>query len=362
MALDTQVPPWLAQSLGPAPQQSPWIIDAIRLATQREEMKRKLPLELQGMAIQNQARSLAVEHQGLANEALSLDLAAQKEDLPVYSEWFQQYAQNPVAMVDAPEPPLKSQKYQQMVMSAKHAAAQTTWTKTYQEQQLAATKLAAQLNQEGIDTTSAIIEGKFGANGPNQWSTEQLAKLQAQAIANKQAATLAQIEARNEWRYDPLTGQLVTRATSAATVDDKLLTELQDNLATAKQSGDPEQIKFAQEHLDFFNRRHRDPDREAKLRSISSEKQVVFKEMIGSKPGTPRYEQFKKQYEALDADLNSLLAKESAPAVPPPTAPATAAPVQGAALKPGTIVQQGGKRFRFKGGSPTDASSYEEIK
>jgi hypothetical protein len=124
--LNTEFPSWLAAQYAPRAQSS-WMLQALQQGMQREEMRQKLPLELQGMALQNQAHKLAIEHQGIVNNLQNQEMMDFAQDLPIYRSALEVANKTPGGAISMPTPQFRSKKALDLWQERQKADAQTAY-------------------------------------------------------------------------------------------------------------------------------------------------------------------------------------------------------------------------------------------
>lgn len=156
MELDTSIPPWLQRNLAPREpfDVTPWLQERYR----RQVEQQKLPLQLQQMALQNEASRLGVEHQGIVNEMQGTQMMAYKDELPRFQQLVSETQGNPNAIINRVEsfqsPVLQKQWLDLQTQAAKTQAGLAMLEGTKQKW-IAARELAATPGVPPIQTDQA---------------------------------------------------------------------------------------------------------------------------------------------------------------------------------------------------------------
>lgn len=176
MALDTQVPAWLQRNWSPREtfDPTPWLQERYK----RQVEQQVLPLKLQGMALENQANRLQIEHQGIQNDLQREEMASFARDLPRLRTARMEAAKVPGGSIAIKNPGFESKTAMQL----------------WQEQQKmdAATAYGQAIHQATIDDMKAVTEatqltGKVLTPGENgQFDPAQKAALLNEANQIKQ--------------------------------------------------------------------------------------------------------------------------------------------------------------------------------
>lgn len=147
MELDTSIPPWLQRNLAPREpfDVTPWLQERYR----RQVEQQKLPLQLQQMALQNEASRLGVEHQGIVNEMQGTQMMAYKDELPRFQQILNDTAGDPVKIMDRVES-FNSPVLQKQWLDLRQSAAATTLGMAHREQIINDMKQAASLTEKGF--------------------------------------------------------------------------------------------------------------------------------------------------------------------------------------------------------------------
>lgn len=210
--LQNQFPDWLnARYAKHAGVGSPWLDSAIRTGMQREEMRQKLPLQLQEMALRNKANALEVESRGLQNDLANMEMDAYREDLPVLREAMAAASSVPGGATGMPVPQFRSRQAQAQWLQRQNMDAQLVFNKAFATDQIELTKLAAELTAAGHGDMVELAKEE-GPNGTPRWSRSKLGDIASRVNEDK---AIAAIELRKAGLRDTQTmgdpqGRLVT--------------------------------------------------------------------------------------------------------------------------------------------------------
>lgn len=148
-----------------------------------------MPLQIQGMAIQNQAAQLGIEHQGILNEMQGMQLNQYKDELPRFKQAVAETNGDPVALMNRVES-FQSPVLQQQWTNLQKSAAQTSLGLAHNEQIKGDFQAAADLVRKGMPPPELNPDGTI-----NRSSLAQTAR----AYEEHQAKIA---ELRTAWRYD----------------------------------------------------------------------------------------------------------------------------------------------------------------
>lgn len=142
--LNTSVPEWLQRNWVPEPgfDPTPWLQERYR----RQVEQQKLPLELQGMALANEAHRLAVEHQGVLNETAGLELNQYKSELPIINDYLSRASTTPGGSMAIPIPNgIRSKMGMDTLLNRQKIDADTAYGISLKQRIIDQTKRAASL-------------------------------------------------------------------------------------------------------------------------------------------------------------------------------------------------------------------------
>lgn len=346
--LDTQIPAWLQRNWAPTPafDVTPWLQERYR----RQVEQQKLPLQLQQMALQNEVTKAGIEHQGMMNELAGMQLQQYQEELPRLKELATQYSSDPVGLLNHTETfsnPLLQKQWADLQKSAAMTQAglamiertKQNWITyrelvskgapppkvnpdgTIDEQSLAE---SAQAYQSYLDRTA---EQRYGYHDPVRLA-RRIADLRTELDTTNEAINnfpgvgvlsqapeevkgLSQDKRSLQYELNALESIQNKQHVGAAEYDDQLLQSLQTELEQAKSTGNPTTVAAVEARLRAFQNRHRDPEKEARIRNLQSAISTVFREMVQYRPENARYGQLKAQHDALNAQLEQLLSSNS---------------------------------------------------
>lgn len=304
MPLDTSVPPWLQRNLAPEQNKGPWLAEQFSKGMEIGMQMQRLPLQIQGMQLANKANALAVEHQGMLNDLQNQEMNNYAEDLPALRSYMESVAKTPGGSLAMTPPAFKSQRALAAVLQRQKMDADTAYGKAFMENQIELTKTAAVLRQKGYDVEQAQ---EVGPNGELTWNGSKLSELGNQAAEDAAIRAIELRKSGNEWRYDPITGQLLTgpARSSAGAVDDKLLTDLRAQYDAAAVKGDQLGMTRIQERIDFLKGKHRDPQEAA--RSTLLRQQILQKEkQLGDLTLKSKWPQLEQELKQLQTEFENL--------------------------------------------------------
>lgn len=226
--LDTSPAPWLQRAWSPREtfDPTPWLQERYR----RQVEQAKLPLQLQGMALQNQAAQLQIEHQGIQNDLANEDLNAYRRDLPRIKDFGDMTKGDPLKMLETPPPQLESIQGQQILSNQIRQASQVGFAQRHQALETAKIAIATKAYEMGQDIPMSTdpVTGK-------------------PTFAPKDIE-----EAFNQGMLKSLIGKalLAQQKLPPSQVNIAALDAAKASLAEAQRSGDAGRIAAAQQHLE----------------------------------------------------------------------------------------------------------------
>lgn len=399
MPLNTEFPQWLQAQYAPQAQ-SPWIINAIQLATEREKMRQELPLQIQEMGLRNIQMGLANDTQRMVNEAHHIELNNFMDDQELLDSSVKQAAGTPGGAMSMPTPNFRSHQAMNLWLDRMKSDADTAAGIAYKQRVIEQTKRAQAVM--GIPGTPTLRPGPDGTydetqlqqaeqiatvykaqqdealarvkamHDPVMFRAQRLGELQDQLDASqarvasfgKQASLQAGLgaaqaaglpipepaatgvdvaeEARLQSRLTTEMEELRaagTTAHSALTANDAVISQYERERDAALQSGDTKAAQTAQGHINYFMAQHRNPLLEAKLGSLRSEKAKLAEEMNASKPDTAKYKRLRARYDQLDSEMTKAVEEARG---------GLSLPASGAPTTNGWKDAGGGFKFRVK--------------
>lgn len=187
--INGEVAPWLQKSWGPTDHSADNLLPWLKFGYEAAQQKAKLPLEIQGMALRNQAQQAAIEHQGIINELQGQQLASYNSELPRFQQVVKDTGGDPISIMNRIES-FNSPVLQNQWLQLQKQAASTTLGTAHNEQVVNDIRSAADLVKKGMPPPSMNPDGTV--------NRESLAET-AQAYADHQAQIAA---ARTAWHYD----------------------------------------------------------------------------------------------------------------------------------------------------------------
>ncbi len=224
---DLQAPAWLQRNWQPREpfDPTPWLQERYR----RQQDAQILPLKLQQMELANKAAQLQIEHQGIENDIVNLDMNAYRDDLSRIRAFREATGGDPLKMAETPPPALFSAKGQQTLANQIKQASQVGYVQRHQDLETAKFALATKAAEHGysIPMTTDPVTGQ--------------PSFDTQAIAD----TFSNSALRD------LVGKafLATAKGSAREADVRMLNDAKSALASAQASKDPNKIAAAQQNL-----------------------------------------------------------------------------------------------------------------
>lgn len=348
--LDTNPPAWLQRNWAPRESfdPSPWL----KQAYDRQIQQEKLPLELQGMALRNQAAQLVITHQGRSNDLLA-------KEQPELAKWITDQIGRPMAeTLNDPGPGLLHPDMVQALNSYKAHIAQTTYGLATRQALIKQTQQASEV----ADILGIVVP----RNEDGTFDQAQLADLSQQANEAKmvaaQRARLEQIQTQTGWHTNAMGGIGSADATEKQAL---AMQRARQRISDAYATGDEDAIMEAET---FYNdlrlaqqRQHRDPVDSTELQLIR-QSIVQLDKQLGDITLKSKWPELEKKRGELIKQLHDF--KVSGSGLSNNTADITkpGKTQNGEVPRLGSIVEQGGKRYRYQGGDVNDPGSYIEVK
>lgn len=185
--IDTSIPPWLQRNWTPREpfDPTPWLQERYN----RQVEAQKLPLQLQGMALQNQAHQLAIAHQGMLNEAAGLELMNDHADAPLLQEYLNKVAQTQGGSLVVKAPAFRGKRARDVVLNQEKMDSDTAYGISLKQRIIDQTRRAASLPAiPGVPIPRPRADGTF--------DEAELGAAEQAALAWKQQNEIAQDAAR----------------------------------------------------------------------------------------------------------------------------------------------------------------------
>lgn len=192
MALETGIPPWLQRNWAPREpfDPTPWLQERYN----RQIEAQKLPLQLQGLQLQNKSAQLAIQHQGMVNEVQGMELQEIEREQPQMEQWMRETGGNPDKILNLPTPAVTSTRNQQLLINAKKMAADSAFGRSLLMQETAKTqRLTALINRGG--TLPEPVKDPI--TGAINYRDQDIAAAERIVDEREQTQRLAQIAAQN---------------------------------------------------------------------------------------------------------------------------------------------------------------------
>lgn len=226
--LDTSPAPWLQRAWSPREtfDPTPWLQERYR----RQVEQAKLPLELQGMALQNKAHELMIEHQGIQQDLLNQELNDFQQDLPAYRSAVETAAKTPGGSIAMQTPTFRSKKAMDLWTERQKADAQTAYGQAIHQATIDDIKAVTEATRLTGDVLTPSANGQFDPAAKaallekaNQIKLKQtidtyksehpqLTKPQAVTVRDNEGNPITMVQTGpNEWRpVDETTTEITT--------------------------------------------------------------------------------------------------------------------------------------------------------